>query len=114
MTRMTDTYFARFGFCGRQIHAPVPAELSLSVVIPCFNEPNLITTLESLARCERPESVCEVIVVINAPSGVSEAVIAQNRKTIEEARAWLGSTKFPMHVIEACALPSRHAGVGLA
>src|SRR5712692_7968630 len=37
-----DFYFQRFGFCGRQIAAPAPRDLGLVVVIPCFNEPDLL------------------------------------------------------------------------
>jgi hypothetical protein len=114
MRRRTDTYFERFGFCDRQIEAAPPAGLSLSVVIPCFNEPNLIGALESLRRCEAPSAVFEVLVVINAPMGAPEAVLAQNRRTVEEARAWISASAFPVHLIEACDLPPRHAGVGLA
>jgi hypothetical protein len=112
--RESDSYFERFGFCGRQIQAPVPAGLSLSVVIPCFNEPNLITTLESLRRCDPPKSVFEIIAVVNAPAGAPPSVLAQNRETLEAARVWIGETKFPLHLIQACDLPPRHAGVGLA
>lgn len=114
MTKATDAYFARFGFGGRQIHAPAPAGLTLSVVIPCFNEPNLVATLESLRRCDPPKSVFEIIVVVNAPAGAPHSVLAQNRKTLEAARAWIGEARFPVHLIEACNLPPRHAGVGLA
>lgn len=114
MRRRTDEYFERFGFCGRQIAAPAQKGLSLSVVIPCFNEPNLIGALESLRRCDRPQSVFEVIVVINSPAEAPEAVVAQNRRTMEEASAWVSETGFPVQLIEANELPPRHAGVGLA
>jgi glycosyltransferase involved in cell wall biosynthesis len=114
MRRRTDAYFERFGFLDRQIDAPAPPGLSLSVVIPCFNEANLVGVLESLRRCESPEPVFEVLVVINSPSGAPKEVLAQNRRTMEEARAWIGDTGFPVHLVEACGLPPRHAGVGLA
>jgi glycosyltransferase involved in cell wall biosynthesis len=107
-------YFERFGFCARQIHGPVPTGLSLSVVIPCFNEPNLIGALESLRECASPQSAFEVIVVVNAPAGAPQAAVAQNRQTAEEAHARSAAARFPVHVIEACDLPPRHAGVGLA
>ena len=105
MKRASDSYFGRFGFCERQIQAPAPAGLTLSLVIPCFNEPNLITTLESLRRCDPPKSIFEIIVVVNAPAGAPPPVLAQNRETLEAARAWM--VKFPVHLIEACDLPPR-------
>jgi hypothetical protein len=113
MTKVTDSYFARFGFCGRQIQAPVPAGLSLAVVIPCFNEPDLIGALDALRRCNSPP-IFEVLVVINSPAAATEAIITRNRKTAEETRAWVAASGFPVHVIEAFDLPPRHAGVGLA
>jgi len=114
MTQTTDAYFERFGFCGRQIHEPVPSGLSLSVVIPCFNEADLIGALKALRQCDAPEIVFEVIVVVNEPSGAPEVVRVQNRKTTVESRAWAAGSGFPVHVIEAYELPRRHAGVGLA
>src|SRR5215211_5655639 len=114
MTKATDGYFARFGFCGRQIQAPAPAGLSLAVVIPCFNEPDLIGALEALRRCDPPQEIFEIIVVINSPTGAAEAIVARNHKTVEESRAWIAGSGFSVHLIEACDLPPRHAGVGLA
>jgi glycosyltransferase involved in cell wall biosynthesis len=114
MRRRTETYFERFGFGERQIQVTAPAGLSLSVVIPCFNEPNLVGALDSLKRCEPPKAVFEVIVVINSPAGVAEGIAARNRETAEETRAWSAAAGFPLHIIEASDLPARHAGVGLA
>jgi hypothetical protein len=114
MRRRTDTYFERFGFGERQIQAPAPAGLSLSVVIPCFNEPGLIGSLHALKLCEPPKAIFEVIVVINSPAGAANGILARNRETAEEARAWSAAAGFPVRVIEAPDLPTRHAGVGLA
>src|SRR5688572_10316258 len=117
MTRATDAYFSRFGFCPRQISAPPAPGLSLIVIIPCFNEPNLTTALESLRQCERPPTEIEVIVVINSSSEAPSAVLEQNQRTLAEARAWIDVQRDPKlatHLILAPNLPPRHAGVGLA
>src|SRR5688500_16951623 len=114
MTRPTDGYFERFRFCGRQVTQPAVAGLSLVVVIPCFNEPNLLSSLESLRRSERPTAAHEVIVVVNSSTGADASVVNQNEKTLREARVWIeGQTepKLTVHLIDARKLPPRHAGV---
>lgn len=117
MTRATDAYFQRFGFCERQIETPPAPGLSLIVVIPCFNEPDLLASLESLRASERPDATHEVIVVVNSAVGAAADVLEQNAKTLREAREWIGTQlepKLTVHLIDARELPPRHAGVGLA
>jgi hypothetical protein len=117
MTRQTDGYFERFGFCARQIAEPSAPGLSLIVVIPCFNEPDLIASLESLRRSERPSAPHEVIVVVNSATSADVSIVEQNDKTLREARAWTAAQaepKLTVHLIDARDLPPRHAGVGLA
>jgi len=117
MTGRTSAYFRRFGFCERQISEPPAAGLSLAVVIPCFNEPNLLASLESLHRSERPDAPHEVIVVVNSAADADVTIVDRNETTLREARAWLKAQpepKLTVHLIDARHLPPRHAGVGLA
>src|SRR6185503_18430066 len=67
--RETEHYFRRFGYYDRLIPTAPEPDLGIVVVIPCFNEPDLIASLESLWLCERPECPVEVIVVVNSPDG---------------------------------------------
>src|SRR5687768_17006009 len=108
MTRQTDGYFERFGFCSRQIVEPPAPGLSLVVVIPCFNEPDLIASLESLRRSERPSGPHEVIVVINSAANGDVSILEQNDKTLREARAWIDAQpqpKLTVHLIDARDVP---------
>ena len=117
MTGRTSAYFRRFGFCERQISEPPAAGLSLAVVVPCFNEPDLIASLESLRQSERPDSPHEVIVVVNSAAGADANIVDQNEATLREARAWIEAQpepKLTVHLSDARNLPPRHAGVGLA
>jgi glycosyltransferase involved in cell wall biosynthesis len=117
MTRRTDAYFERFGFCARQIPEPPAPGLSLIVVIPCFNEPNLIDSLGSLRTSKRPDVAHEVIVVVNSAADADGSIIEQNERTLRESRAWIEDQpepKLTVHLIDARGLPPRHAGVGLA
>ena len=78
-------YFERFGFCDRQILTPALPDLGLVVVIPCFNEPDLIGSLESLRICDRPKAAVEVIVVINSAADCSAQIRSQNQQTLQAA-----------------------------
>lgn len=103
----TEAYFERFGFCPPQISEPPPRDLGITVVVPCYDEPDLIGALESLRACERPRCAVEVIVVVNSAADAPEEVKARNRLSAEQARAYA-------HVIHFPDLPPKHAGVGLA
>lgn len=91
-------------------------DLSIIVVIPCSNEPNLTASLQRLYNCEKPSGSVEVIVVINASEKAEETVLAQNLKTWQEADEWRKNhtNKFEFYFIEENQLPKKHAGVGLA
>lgn len=61
------------------------------VVIPSYGEGDITATLESLARCKKPECRCEVIVVINAPAGAPAELKEENKRTISIIKAWRSS-----------------------
>jgi hypothetical protein len=87
------------------------------VVIPCFNEPELIGSLESLWRCERPESSVEVIAVVNSPAGCGEGIRSQNQTTLKIAAEWIAQHRDPrlaFRMLHFPELPPKQAGVGLA
>ena len=117
MNRKVVAYFERFGFSEQQIAEPPPADLQTVVVIPCFNEPDLPGTLQSLLQCERPAGAVEVIVVINSSADASAEILKQNRCTCEEAIVWSrkhSDSRLRFHILHRADLPPRDAGVGLA
>jgi hypothetical protein len=112
-----DHYFQRCGFCERQIDAPPAPDLGIVVVVPCFNEPDLIGSLEALWSCDRPRGAVEVIVVINSSANCPPEILAQNRKTWAEAAAWTkehSQARLDFHLLQFPNLPRKQAGVGLA
>ena len=114
---MVEHYFKRFGWCPRQIASPPPAGLGLVVVIPCFNEPGLLDALNALARCTPPSRDVEIIVVVNSGENAPSEILAQNRASLIQAKAWIAehsSPRFAAHLLDFPALPAKHAGVGLA
>nr|VFK19148.1 MAG: Glycosyl transferase family 2 [Candidatus Kentron sp. LFY] len=100
-----------------RIDAKARPDLGLVVVIPCYDEPDLDSVLDSLWRCARPSCSVEVIVVINAARADTSRVHAQNQRTLALAQRWIaahGDERLRFHVLYFPELPHRHAGVGLA
>jgi glycosyltransferase involved in cell wall biosynthesis len=90
---------------------------ALIIVIPCHNEPDLTTTLDSLAECQQPENPVQVRVVINAAKDATEAVAEQNQATMEATQEWIAKQQnknLEIIIHNEQTLPPKHAGVGLA
>jgi glycosyltransferase involved in cell wall biosynthesis len=96
--------------------APKP-DTGLIVVIPSYNEPFLIKSLQALLDCNKPIQPVEVIVVINAPENASSEVLQNANRTAQEIENFKNnhpSEHLVIHVIQVLNLPLKHAGVGLA
>lgn len=92
-------------------------DLFISVVIPCFNEPDIIGSLNSLWECDRPDCSVEAIIVINASEDSDELIINQNKISEQNIDEWLkahSDEKFKIYKIILNSLPKKDAGVGLA
>ncbi|HUR45751.1 MAG TPA: glycosyltransferase [Candidatus Saccharimonadales bacterium] len=113
----TDSYYQRFGALEPQIHqAPWP-DLGLIVVIPCFDEPDLLRTLNSLKACHPPQCAVEIIVVINSSETASQEVLSRNRETLIQGLEWStanSTPEFQCFFLHFPSLPAKQAGVGLA
>ena len=92
-------------------------DLFISIVIPCFDEPDLLKTLNSIWNCERPDSAVEVIVVINSSINAPESSINQNLLTLRSFIDWNIyhlDEKLKFFVVFKDDLPEKDAGVGLS
>lgn len=110
-------YLERFAVRHQLIDAPVSEDLGVIVVIPCYNEKELTTSLQSLFNCELPECGVEVITVINSSENADELVRKKNRQTLEEALNWreeYQKSGIDFYFIDEPNLPQKDAGVGLA
>jgi len=99
------------------IEAEALPSLSMIVVIPCLNEPDIIRTLESLWACDPVKSFCEVIVAVNDSENNSPEVKNFNRETFENLLAWKKKNDRPnlvLHPIYAKSVNAKHAGAGMA
>ena len=76
-----DFYFERQKNFQLKIQDEIQVDLKFVVVIPCFNEFNLLETLDSIRNSKRIKSSIEVIVVINSSISTSDEIIEyQNNK----------------------------------
>ncbi|MFA8433729.1 MAG: glycosyltransferase family 2 protein [Marinifilaceae bacterium] len=112
-----DKYLAKQRLYPDYITEKVNEDLNLIVTIPCFNEPDLIPSLEALWNCERPNCSVEVIVMVNSGELTSEEILEQNRKTIQDATEWAANhreEKLSFYILHQPDLPKKFAGVGSA
>ncbi len=110
-------YLNKYGFCEPQVTESPTPNLAIIVVIPCFNETHLISSLASIYKCESPSVPVEVITVINAGIKHNDDVKIQNLNTLAEAQDWANihnSEQLKFHFILNNELPKKHTGVGLA
>lgn len=89
---------------------------TMFVAIPCFDEPDLISSLESLASCTPPTSQVTVIIVVNSSDRTPDAILSRNEDTIQAVLAWQNEFQpfYRIRLLHAAALPSKWAGVGWA
>jgi len=92
-------------------------QASMFVVIPCYNEPDIIPTLNSLADCFPPNQNVSVLIVVNDGSDAPPEAVAQNILTLELIEKWQlhhPDCFFKIRRFYAHALPQKWAGVGWA
>ena len=110
-------YLQKYGFRPPGIQSPPDPNLGIIVVIPCFDEPDILPTLKSLYRADMPVCAVEVIIVVNSGTHHSEEIKNRNLETIDSIRSqdeFVLSGKLTYHIISINDMPKKHAGVGLA
>jgi len=91
--------------------------LKMIVVIPAFNEPDIIQTLESLLNNDKPEQAVEVLVVVNYAENSLPLIKAEAREIVKILNQWMEknqSAQLQFYCMLTADLPKKHAGVGLA
>ncbi len=111
-----DRYLQRNKNTGLIRETPHPG-LGISVVIPCFREPDILQTLKSLIHCKLPKSAVEIIVLINHSEADSDEIKKQNHRTKQEVSRWIAENNKPplcFYAPEPITLKKKWAGAGLA
>ncbi len=110
-------------YTNRNINYPafvpgVPAtNLGLVVVIPCYDEPEILITITSLVACHPPVQDVEVLVVVNQSEVSPLEIERQNTQTIQALEDWKKHHQhafFKLHMIVPPPFRKKHAGAGLA
>lgn len=95
---------------------PLP-EAGIAVVIPCFYEPEILKTLESLNQCEKPRQNTEIIVLINHSENAPQTIKDFNRQTKTKVDRWIAghkNEKLTFYAVGPLELKKKWAGAGLA
>lgn len=99
------------------IFTPPVERLQLIVIIPAFNEPDILHTLISLLECHPAAAPTEVIILINQSESAPKNIHQINIETHSKVIKWIAenSTKqLKFHCIFKDNLPIKNAGAGLA
>lgn len=99
------------------IESEVSPSLSMIVMIPCLNEPEIFLTLESLWACDPVHSFCEVIVAVNDSENSAQLVKDFNQVTFQNLMDWKKKNDRPnlvLHPIYAPSVNAKFAGAGMA
>lgn len=116
---LSDTahYLSRYNAYQQLCYVPVANNLSICVILPCINEPDVITSLESLYACTPPAGSVEVIVLINASDASPAHVLSQNEQTFSAVQQWCAAhteSWIHTHAARVHGLARKHAGAGWA
>jgi hypothetical protein len=86
------------------------------VVVPSFDEPEVVTLLDSLASCKKPGCNTEVIIVINSPLHADEVSLRNNLETVWKTEKWKKKTDpfFRLYLLNIERSAIKGWGVGLA
>ncbi|NOT37436.1 MAG: glycosyltransferase [Saprospiraceae bacterium] len=112
-----SSYLEKHGLHPTLIPANPEPELSTIVIIPSHEEKDLIKTLQSLKDCEEPNTLTEVIVILNHSESAPNELILFHKLQYEQLQNWIkiNSTRFVrFHCIEPLVFKNKIAGVGSA
>jgi len=89
---------------------------SIIVIIPAYNEPDVLKTINSLASCHKPDCSVEVIIHVNASQSAGKKELEVNAKSIKEieSRKKEKSLPFRLYVFDTGLAPVKGWGAGLA
>ena len=99
------------------IKQPPDADLGIIVIIPCFREPDILKTLESLAKCTLPLQKVEIIVLVNHSEIATKEIKEYSCQTKREIDNWIlnnRNTELAFYALGPVELQKKWAGVGLA
>lgn len=112
-----NIYLERYALDKNYISTPPSPRLELSVVIPAYKEPDVVSTLTSLQKCTPIPSKTEVIVVFNYSDCDDESARRATLQQYEEALSWVQanpSEHLTIFSVLEEKIPCKIAGPGMA
>lgn len=92
-------------------------DTGIIVVVPAFDEPEIISLLDSLGSCYKPQCKIEIIIIINAPAWAESRSLKNNLTAIGRIERWKRYNHahfFRLFSINLGQPSLRNWGVGLA
>lgn len=117
MKRLTEKYFTRVNTFETQILSKPDDNLEVIVVIPVYDEPNVVKTLTSLMQNEFSSFAVELIFVINSSENSTENIKNQNLESILDLKKNFKENKnnnLKIEIIHFPNLKQKKSGVGIA
>ncbi|MBQ2572910.1 MAG: hypothetical protein II575_01725 [Bacteroidales bacterium] len=75
-----ESYYKRYSVAPKIFNGNPRSDTGIIVVIPCYDDDFIFTTLRSLDSTDRPPCSVEVIVVVNSAEDTDVAVVEKNRR----------------------------------
>ncbi len=117
MSQKFDNYIRKHALHNELIATPPANDLSIAVIIPALNEPDIFETLNSLQKCYPTRSSVETIILVNNSEDAPDDIKNKNREIYQQIQHWqkkASSVKITFHSLLMDNLPKKHAGAGLA
>ncbi len=117
MERFAERYIQNNIVYPAFIDEDAPSSLSMIVMIPCLNEPEVFRTLGSLWDCDPPGLCCEVIVCVNESESSAPEIKQFNRETYRKLKDWkfrMDRSDMVLYPVYASSVNARFAGAGMA
>jgi glycosyltransferase involved in cell wall biosynthesis len=112
-----SAYLEKRALFTRQVNEAPDIDTGIIVVVPAYNEKDLLRMLDSLSECHAPGCKVEVIIVINAPADPSPEIVENNTKAFNDVESWKKKNKdcfFRLFAFMTAAHCISGWGVGLA
>lgn len=110
-----ESYYKRYSVAPKIFNGNPRSDTGIIVVIPCYDDEFIFTTLQSLDSAKCPPCSVEVIVVVNSAEDTDVAIVEKNRRIYaslcEKKDSYLNFALLP-YIIEG--VPHKIAGVGNA
>jgi glycosyltransferase involved in cell wall biosynthesis len=116
MQDVLERYLKKHALYPMLLNDPVAPETGIIICIPCYNEPNITSTLNSLAKSSKPDVAVAVILVLNQPKECDKSIDQINQMCYDDAVNWQKENNSHIQVFpyRLAFENNKHAGVGLA